>query len=539
MILQRIKAHIKQKDPQGVWLKHSLRLTLASTIGMFFWHLVQEPCAFWTIMAAGLLIDSASGPTLRTRQLTMLGAGFLLAALIFITALLSHTLWLILPWIFVTVFLLLMIPYGQPQRHLAGIYLAILTLLALKYPPGLTSAIENSLSVLLGLMIAYMVNFHVWPDRDNHPWAPPCRNKPVVLRALRVALATVAAIIISYLLALDNITWPALTVIIVSQASLGASIRKSIHRLSGTLLGVLFGIIVAKYFLVGWPWLKYTAPLLVFFAWYPMLFFYTISAFFITLLVIDAYYFLPLHSATVLQYILSRLLDTGVGIAVALVAEVFLFAESARPQLRRNALLFWQQLEKILQVTQQAFQTGQPVEAWQKHQYSEQLTQYQQNAYNAFTDLTFEPYRFSPRYKKSVRYVVEQAALAQAVCQLLYASWEHYHALLPITQARLDALWENMEKGVRLLSNPQKPIDCRDPKAGVFVDGLRDAAEQLGVDIAALQDSEDNVLLTFILAVAESLRRLLIVYDALFTMPVWRRFFRQRAVTAQRQKEGR
>src|SRR5262249_11655581 len=104
------------------------------------------------------------------------------------------------------------------------------------------------------------------PALDRPPRAPiltdavSITNGPAVALALQVALALEICYVLMHALRWQDLLAGAITVVITAQASLGASIQKSILRLSGAALGGFLGLVVI---VVAMPNLENLGSLLV------------------------------------------------------------------------------------------------------------------------------------------------------------------------------------------------------------------------------------------------------------------------------------
>ncbi|MDQ0473347.1 FUSC family protein [Labrys wisconsinensis] len=78
-------------------------------------------------------------------------------------------------------------------------------------------------------------------------------RKAEVRLALRVTLAAVLALVIANLVGLPQSSWAAITAVIVTQASLGASLKAAGDRAAGTLAGAMWGAAVAALLPVHGP----------------------------------------------------------------------------------------------------------------------------------------------------------------------------------------------------------------------------------------------------------------------------------------------
>ncbi|WP_163151287.1 FUSC family protein [Bradyrhizobium uaiense] len=90
-----------------------------------------------------------------------------------------------------------------------------------------------------------------FPTSDAQGWQPLQRllsSVPTLLFAIRVWAAACLALFVAFWLQVDNAYWAATTAVIVSQPSLGASLRKSWFRMGGTIIGAVAIVILTACF---------------------------------------------------------------------------------------------------------------------------------------------------------------------------------------------------------------------------------------------------------------------------------------------------
>ena len=152
-------------------------------------------------------------------------------------------------------------------------------------------------------------------------------NKYAYVRALRVSIAFVILLLGSRFISIYNFSWVAFSIIVVMQGALGLSIKKSAERLLGTIGGIIVGSLIA-YWLPQHLWIYGLCTYL--FLILGNLFVltnYSIALGFYTLMLTMAYYLL--HPAVTLPFYLSnRLLDTCLGVLIALLCEALIFPNS-------------------------------------------------------------------------------------------------------------------------------------------------------------------------------------------------------------------
>jgi uncharacterized membrane protein YccC len=71
---------------------------------------------------------------------------------------------------------------------------------------------------------------------------------PVVVHSVRTALAAMVSLLVARLFRLPESWWAPITTLVITQSSLGAALKVSSQRFTGTALGALVGGLVASYF---------------------------------------------------------------------------------------------------------------------------------------------------------------------------------------------------------------------------------------------------------------------------------------------------
>jgi len=74
------------------------------------------------------------------------------------------------------------------------------------------------------------------------PW------RPIFVHAVRTAIAAVISLLVARLFRLPEAYWAAISTLVITQSSLGATLKISWDRFIGTALGALVAAIIASYF---------------------------------------------------------------------------------------------------------------------------------------------------------------------------------------------------------------------------------------------------------------------------------------------------
>lgn len=167
-------------------------------------------------------------------------------------------------------------------------------------------------------------------------------------RALRVSLAVVLTYAVCTAFKLRHEEWGALAVLVVSQASLGATIKRSGQRLLGTLLGVVCAMPLMYYIFMPYPWARLLALPMLAAAWLWFKRSYGLAIFFVTLSLAALYFMLyPPQPLQALHYVAIRLLQTVLGIMILLLLEILFFPRRIIPEMRRDVQAFWVAIQQV------------------------------------------------------------------------------------------------------------------------------------------------------------------------------------------------
>lgn len=150
------------------------------------------------------------------------------------------------------------------------------------------------------------------------------QNHWMIYRALRTAVLITIAYFIVNTVHLPVGRWMVLTIAIVSNINFGASVKKAIERVMGTILGCAAGYILGVTVIHYHYWFVYTFPLWIFLAWYLVIFSYDWVMFFGMIMVTTILYVAAIPGTDIQQLLIARAVDIGIGVLVALCAEMIL-----------------------------------------------------------------------------------------------------------------------------------------------------------------------------------------------------------------------
>lgn len=167
--------------------------------------------------------------------------------------------------------------------------------------------------------------------------------------ALRVTLSAIAALVIAQVLSIPLPLWTVLTAVIVTQMSVGRSIKASADYLIGTVGGAIYGGAVAIVFPHDSEWALLAvlfiavAPLALFAATRANMNVVPITAI-IVLLVPTITHTTPFYSAV------FRVVEVGVGAVVGLLVSFIVLPSRAHPQMRQAGARTLELMARVLSV---------------------------------------------------------------------------------------------------------------------------------------------------------------------------------------------
>jgi uncharacterized membrane protein YgaE (UPF0421/DUF939 family) len=203
-------------------------------------------------------------------------------------------------------------------------------------------SIGISLSLLLSLLFISLLPIAVIQPPDIK------KDYYYYLRALRVTLSIIAALVIADYFALYNSAWICFSALVVIQDSLGSSIEKALNRLLGTALGIIVGIIIVNAF-SSYTWLIACLSLaFVFLGCLAIKKNYALGLFFFTLILVAVFDFLKPPGVTVYQYMIGRLSDTFIGILIAIACEILVFPKTFIDDYRQTSSTIYSDMINLI-----------------------------------------------------------------------------------------------------------------------------------------------------------------------------------------------
>lgn len=322
--------------------KNAAMITLSCMLATFLAKWFSLPELIWAMIIAALLPFSKVGVMPKKRHVSLILTGIASTVFVAVTILLNSIEWLVLPWLFISAFVLYCLPRYIAGSYAPGLFILIFMVIAHSMPGSTFVAVLQSIEgILIGTFIVTGLN--VLFDRDKTPLPAPPLDKTLYLiqRALRVAILITLIFFIGHFVKIQNSSWVALTVIIIDQNSLGASVKKAWYRLLGTALGVIAGILLAHFVFAPYPLSRWSALLMVFLTFLFVRVNYAMTIFFSTILLAVIFYLLAGSQITIIEYMISRLIDILIGVVIGVLGQLLIFPKTLFQTLRQGFCRFW------------------------------------------------------------------------------------------------------------------------------------------------------------------------------------------------------
>jgi uncharacterized membrane protein YccC len=162
--------------------------------------------------------------------------------------------------------------------------------------------------------------------------------------ALRAAIAIGFSVCLGHFFKLNYAYWMLISVLVVIQPNVGATLLKARQRAFSTLFGVLIGALLLVLFKHNEPLVLITTFAFVFLCFWLMFLNYFWAIFFISAALIIAIGF---HSNNSWEFVLNRLFDTVLGVVIGIAFSLILWPSWARLRLRSTLLNSMQQAKKL------------------------------------------------------------------------------------------------------------------------------------------------------------------------------------------------
>jgi hypothetical protein len=214
---------------------------------------------------------------------------------------------------------------GKVMGVMAVVYVLLLHGLFAQFNIAEGVDLLEQLSLGLAFALFYTLLFVMVLPEVEVPILPVDKRIDVVKSALRTTILLSAAFLLSYFVSLRNVAWVGFSILVVSEGHLNSTFKKSLERSLGTIAGALVGIIAAQWL---FPMNMYlTVALcftLVFLTYFSISYSYALGIGFATIVVMASFYAFHLHISFD-EFALSRVVDTLIGVAIALAGEYFIF----------------------------------------------------------------------------------------------------------------------------------------------------------------------------------------------------------------------
>lgn len=322
--------------------KNSAIITLSCAIAAISSRWFTLPELIWTMVIVALLPFSKIGATPKKRHISLMLTGIGSALFVAVTVLLNSVEWLVLPWLFISAFFLYCLPRYIAGSYAAGLFILIFMVIAHSMPGSTLVVVMQSMAgILLGTIMVTGLNLLFDQDKTILPTPPLDKSLYLLQRALRMAVMVTLIFFMGHFVKIQNPSWVALTVIIIDQSSLGASVKKAWYRLLGTALGVIGGILLAHFLFAPYPLSRWSALPIVFLTFLFVRVNYAITMLFSTILLAVIFYLLAGSQLTIMEYMLSRLIDILMGVIIGVIGQLLIFPKTLFQTLRQGFCRFW------------------------------------------------------------------------------------------------------------------------------------------------------------------------------------------------------
>jgi len=158
----------------------------------------------------------------------------------------------------------------------------------------------------------------------------------------QAAFAVFISIVISYIFHLDRSYWSTLTAFLMITQTFGESIKRSLERISMTILGCIAGTLIYFSLKNSEISLIILILLVTFFINYYFTVTYSLSVFFVTLLVVFLFAILGQWNTNILE---ERIIETIIGAVIALISTAIVFPTFSTKKLSNEIPNFLQKLQ--------------------------------------------------------------------------------------------------------------------------------------------------------------------------------------------------
>jgi hypothetical protein len=214
---------------------------------------------------------------------------------------------------------------GKVPGVMAVVYVLLLHGLFVQFNIAEGFDLLEQLALGLAIALFYTLLFVLTLPKVDAQLLPVDKSIEVVKSALRTTILLSGTFLLSYFVSLRNVAWVGFSILVVSEGCLHGTFKKSLERSLGTIAGAVVGIMAAH---LLFPMNMYLTValcfVLVFLTYFSITYSYALGIGFATVVVMASFYAFHLHISFD-EFALSRVVDTLIGVAIALAGEYFIF----------------------------------------------------------------------------------------------------------------------------------------------------------------------------------------------------------------------
>lgn len=151
-------------DPDGVQPIHALRTTFGAILAMILYRAFDWTQSYWIVFSTILILQTYNAPTSKYRWQLMIASGCFVTVLTFVSSLLCQSTLVFAGFMLVTTFITVYSRVLSDEIGVVALYINLFCLFSGALSVGLSEAIQRTVSVFLGFMIAILVCLFVFPE---------------------------------------------------------------------------------------------------------------------------------------------------------------------------------------------------------------------------------------------------------------------------------------------------------------------------------------------------------------------------------------
>lgn len=303
-----------------IWALRSMFVTVISLIIAYFY----PNTALWLISSSVIALQLYAYAGKVFKKNTIFVWTILLVLCCTAAALISSKIWVLWSMIFSATFFTFYFSHRSNEHAVLGLWSIVLVIINAFFPINISQFTERIGLLFIGIMIAYFMvskNKIETISLPTNNTVSKIAKKEYLKYALKGGIAALLALFTAYILDIQQGYWVLFGAIAVTKLHVEASLRRVKERMYGTLLGVAISLLLALC-LLHWPLgIAIIIPLCVFGAVYYFPY-YAIAVIFITILFVLTF---GVISQQPITYGLARIVDTSIGVALALMISFFLW----------------------------------------------------------------------------------------------------------------------------------------------------------------------------------------------------------------------